>query len=159
AQEQVPVFAPRPWEIGMQSPGGPLKQHMVNLNNFISVIIALIVALVGVLLAWVIYRYNSRTNPVPGRASHNSTLEIAWTVIPVVVLVIIFLPSIRLVYYEDRTPDPDLTIKVTGHQWYWEYTYPDNGNINFSSYIVPDDQIKPGQLRLLDVDNQVVLPV
>ena len=86
-------------------------------------------------------------------------LEIAWTVIPVLILVVIAIPSFRLVYYEDRTYDPDLTIKVTGHQWYWEYTYPDNGNIDFSSYIVPDDQLKPGQLRLLTVDHQLVVPV
>ena len=86
-------------------------------------------------------------------------LEIAWTVIPVLILVIIAIPSFRLVYYEDRTYDPDLTIKVTGHQWYWEYTYPDKGNLDFSSYIVPDDQLKPGQLRLLTVDNPLVVPV
>ena len=77
-------------------------------------------------------------------------LEIAWTVIPVLILVVIAIPSFRLVYYEDRTRDADLTIKVTGHQWYWEYTYPDKGNIDFTSYIIPDDQLKPGQLRLLD---------
>ena len=79
--------------------------------------------------------------------------------IPVLILVVMAIPSFRLVYYEDRTDDPDMTIKVTGHQWYWEYTYPDNGNIDFSSYIVPDDELKPGQLRLLTVDNPLVVPV
>ena len=73
-------------------------------------------------------------------------LEIAWTVIPVLILVVIAIPSFRLIYYEDRARDADLTIKVPGHQWYWHYTYPDNGNIDFDSYIVPDDQLKPGQL-------------
>ena len=90
---------------------------------------------------------------------HNPVLEVAWTVIPVLILVVIAIPSFRLIYYEDRTYDPDLTIKVTGHQWYWEYTYPDKGNIDFSSYIVPDDQLKPGQLRLLTVDHPLVVPV
>ena len=90
---------------------------------------------------------------------HNTVLEIAWTVIPVLILVIMAIPSFRLIYYEDRTYDPDLTIKVTGHQWYWEYTYPDKGNLDFSSYIVPDDQLKPGQLRLLTVDHPLVVPV
>ena len=88
---------------------------------------------------------------MPSQTSHNPVLEVAWTVIPVLILVVMAIPSFRLVYYEDRTFDPDLTIKVTGHQWYWEYTYPDKGNIDFSSYIVPDDQLKPGQLRLLTV--------
>ena len=96
---------------------------------------------------------------MPTRTSHNTVLEIAWTVIPVLILVVIAIPSFRLVYYEDRTHDADLTIKVTGHQWYWEYTYPDKNNIDFSSYIIPDDQLKPGQLRLLTVDNELVVPV
>ena len=86
-------------------------------------------------------------------------LEIAWTVIPVLILVVMAIPSFRLVYYEDRTRDADLTVKVTGHQWYWEYSYPDNNNINFTSYIIPDDQLKPGQRRLLEVDNELVVPV
>ena len=79
--------------------------------------------------------------------------------VPVLILAIIVIPSFRLVYYEDRTADADLTIKVTGHQWYWEYTYPDRGNIDFTSYIVKDDDLKPGDLRLLTVDNPLVVPV
>ncbi len=78
--------------------------------------------------------------------------------VPVLILVVIAIPSFRLVYFEDRALDADMTIKVTGHQWYWEYTYPDNNGVDFSSYIIPQDQLKPGQLRLLDVDNQLVLP-
>jgi len=111
------------------------------------------------LLVWVMWRYNAKRNPSPTRTSHNTVLEIAWTVIPVLILVVMAIPSFRLVYYEDRTRDPELTVKVTAHQWYWEYTYPDNDNINFSSYIIPDDQLKPGQMRLLEVDNQLVVPV
>jgi cytochrome c oxidase subunit II len=83
---------------------------------------------------------------------------VAWTVIPVLVLVVIAIPSFRLVFYEDRTTNADLTIKVTGHQWFWEYTYPDNGNVDFSSYYVKDEDLKPGQYRLLDVDNPLVIP-
>ena len=85
-------------------------------------------------------------------------LEVAWTLIPVLILVVIAIPSFRLVYYEDRTDNADMTIKVTGHQWYWEYTYPDNGNVDFTSYMIKDEDLKPGQLRLLDVDNQLVVP-
>jgi cytochrome c oxidase subunit II len=153
------VAAPRPWEIGMQPAFGPLKQQQIELHNLVLVIITLITLFVAVLLVWVMWRYNARRNPVPTRTSHNTVIEIAWTVIPVLILVVMAIPSFRLVYYEDRTRDPELTIKVTGHQWYWEYTYPDNNNIDFSSYIIPDDQLKPGQRRLLEVDNELVVPV
>ncbi len=151
--------APRPWEMGMQPAFSPVKQQIIDLHNLVLVIITIITLFVGALLGWVMYRFNAKRHPVPGHATHNTLLEVAWTVIPVLILVVIAIPSFRLVYYEDRTYDPDLTIKVTGHQWYWEYTYPDNGNIDFSSYIVPDDQLKPGQLRLLTVDHPLVVPV
>ena len=153
------VGAPKPWEIGMQAAYGPLKAQEIWLHDIVLVIITLITLFVAGLLGWVMYRYNAERNPVPTRTSHNTVIEILWTVIPVLILVVIAIPSFRLVYYLDRTPDPELTIKVTGHQWYWEYTYPDKNNINFSSYIIPDDQLKPGQLRLLTVDNELVVPV
>jgi cytochrome c oxidase subunit II len=153
------VGAPKPWEIGMQAAYGPLKAQEIWLHDLALVIITLITLFVTGLLAWVIYRYNATRNPVPTRTSHNTVIEILWTVIPVLILVVIAIPSFRLVYYLDRTPDPELTIKVTGHQWYWEYTYPDKNNIDFSSYIIPDDQLKAGQLRLLTVDNELVVPV
>lgn len=151
--------APRAWEMGMQPAFSPVKQQIIDLHDLVLVIITLITLLVGGLLGWVMWRYNAKRNPVPGHFTHNTPLEIAWTVIPVLILVIIAIPSFRLIYYEDRTYDPDLTIKVTAHQWYWEYAYPDKGNIDFSSYIVPDDKLKPGELRLLTVDNPLVVPV
>jgi cytochrome c oxidase subunit 2 len=157
--QSTAVAAPRPWEMGMQPAWGPIKREIIALHDMVLVIITLITIFVGVLLAWVMYRYNARRNPVASRTSHHAVLEILWTVIPVLILVIIAIPSFRLVYYVDRTFNPDLTIKVTGHQWYWEYSYPDNGNIDFSSYIVPDDHLKPGQLRLLTVDHDLVVPV
>ena len=129
------------------------------MHNLVLVIITVITLFVGGLLIWVMWRYHATRNPVPTRTAHNTVLEIAWTVIPVLILVVIAIPSFRLVYYEDRTRDADLTIKVTGHQWYWQYTYPDKNNLDFTSYIVPDDQLKPGQLRLLEVDNELVVPV
>jgi cytochrome c oxidase subunit II len=153
------VGAPRPWEMGMQRGFGPLKDEEIWLHNIVLVIITLITLFVGGLLIWVVWRYNARRNPLPSRTSHNTVIEVLWTVIPVLILVGIAIPSFRLVYFQDRTRDADLTIKVTGHQWYWEYTYPDNGNIDFSSYIIPDDQLKPGQMRLLTVDNPLVVPV
>lgn len=149
---------PRPWEIGFQPAHSPVKVSIASLNELVTIIIVVIVLLVAGLLAWTSYRYSASRHPVPTRTSHNTVLEIAWTLIPVLILVVIAIPSFRLVYFEDRTHDPDLTIKVTGHQWYWEYTYPDSGNIDFSSYIVPADKLQPGQLRMLDVDNPLVLP-
>jgi cytochrome c oxidase subunit 2 len=152
------IYAPKPWEMGMQAAGGPLKAQEIDLHNFVLVIITLITLFVGGLLAWVIYRYRAERNPTPSQTSHNTVVEVLWTVVPILILVVMAIPSFRLVYYEDRTQDADLTVKVTGHQWYWEYSYPDKGNIDFSSYIIPDDQLKPGQLRLLTVDNDLVVP-
>ena len=135
-----------------------MKQQAIDLHDLVLVIITLITLFVAGLLGWVMYRYNARRNPTPSQTSHNTVLEVAWTVVPILILVVMAIPSFRLVYYLDRTPDADLTVKVTAHQWYWEYSYPDKGNIDFSSYIVPDDQLKPGQLRLLTVDNDLVVP-
>jgi cytochrome c oxidase subunit II len=153
------VGAPHAWEMGMQQSFGPIKDRVVSLHDLVLAIITVITLFVGGLLVWVVIRYNSRKNPTPSQTSHNTVLEIAWTVIPVLVLVLIAIPSFRLIYYQDRTPDPDMTIKVTGHQWYWEYTYPDEGNLAIESRYIHDEDLKPGQLRLLDVDNQLVIPV
>ena len=158
AQSEV-VGAPKAWEIGMQPGYSPIKDSIIQLHDMVLVIITLITLFVGVLLGWVMYRYSAARNPNPGHTTHHTALEIAWTVVPVVILVVMAIPSFKLVYAEDRTHAPDMTVKVTGHQWYWQYTYPDNDNIDFSSYIIPDDQLKPGQRRLLEVDNQLVIPV
>ena len=149
---------PHPWQWEMQEPASPVAEQIHTLNDGVSVVIVVISLFVGGLLAWVVYRYNAKRNPVPSTISHNSTLEAAWTAIPVLILVGMFIPSLRLVYYEDRTPDPFMTVKVTGHQWYWEYTYPDAGGLHFDSYMIPEDQLKPDQLRNLSVDNQLVVP-
>ncbi len=149
---------PRPWEMGMQPAFSPMKQEIIDLHNLVLVLITIITLFVGVLLAWVCIRYNEKRNPVPSQTSHHTGLEIAWTVIPVLILVVMAIPSFRLIYYLDRTPDPDMTIKVTGHQWYWEYSYPDAGNVDIESRIVADEDLKPGQPRLLTVDNQLVIP-
>jgi len=153
------VWAPKPWEMGMQDAAGPVKARTMELHSLVLIIITVITLFVGGLLMWVMYRYNSKRNPSSSQNSHNTVLEIAWTVVPVLILVIIAIPSFRLVYYQDRTPDPDMTVKVTGHQWYWEYSYPDQGNIDFDSHYIMDEDLKPGQLRLLAVDNEMVIPV
>jgi cytochrome c oxidase subunit 2 len=160
AQASVPVLgAPRPWQMALQPAFSPVKADMIELNHLVLIIIGIITAFVGALLVWVIWRYNANRNPAPTQTTHNTVIEITWTVLPVLILVLIAIPSFRLVYYEDRTYNPDMTIKATGHQWYWEYTYPDQKNLNFSSYIIPDDKLRPGDLRLLSADNPLVLPV
>jgi cytochrome c oxidase subunit 2 len=150
---------PHDWQLGLQAAGSPVAEEIDWLHNIVLVIITVITLFVAALLGWVIWRYDAKRNPTPSRLSHHTGIEVAWTVIPVLILVGMAIPSFRLVYYEDRTYDPDLTIKVTGHQWYWEYTYPDNGPVDFSSYGIKDEDLKPGQLRRLEVDNQLVLPV
>jgi cytochrome c oxidase subunit 2 len=150
---------PKPWEMAMQPAGNALKQQIHDLHQLVLIIITAITVFVGALLIWVMLRYNAKRNPVPTTTSHNTTIEVLWTVIPVLILVVIAIPSFRLVYFLDSTPDPDMTIKVTAHQWYWEYGYPDSGDIVVESRMIPTNELKPGQVRLLDVDNQLVVPV
>ncbi len=151
--------APKPWEMGMQPAANEIKRRIIDLHDLVLLIITLTTIFVGVLLVIVIVRFNDKANPVPSKTSHHTGLEIAWTTIPVLLLVIMSIPSFRLIYYQDRTPNPDLTIKVIAHQWYWEYGYPDQGNFSIESRYVRDEDLKPGQLRLLDVDNQMIVPV
>ncbi|MBV9828755.1 MAG: cytochrome c oxidase subunit II [Alphaproteobacteria bacterium] len=150
---------PVPWEIAMQPPATPVKERIQEFHNELLVIITLITLFVLGLLLYVMVKFNARAHPVPTRTTHNPVIEVIWTIAPVIILVIVAVPSFKLMYYMDRVPNPDMTIKVTGHQWYWEYTYPDQGNIDFNSNLIPDDQLKPGQPRLLEVDNPLVVPV
>ncbi len=151
---------PAPWQMGMQHAHSPVEEGIQSLNGLVTYIIVGITLFVAALLAYVMFRYHASRNPVAGKLSHHSTLEVAWTAIPVLILVVIAIPSFRLVYFEDRTHDPYMTVKVTGHQWYWEYTYPDTRGLHYDSYMVHDEDLKPEQknLRHLAVDNQLVLP-
>lgn len=151
--------APRNWQMWMQPAASPVQADIASLHTLVMWIITIITIFVAGLLGYVAWRYSAKRNPTPSQTSHNTVLEIAWTVIPVLILVVIAIPSFRLVYFQDRTHNADMTIKVTGHQWYWEYSYPDHGNVTFNSRMIPTDQLKPGQLRLLEVDEQVVVPV
>jgi cytochrome c oxidase subunit II len=147
------------WQVTLQGAATPISEQMHSFNTLLLVLMTAIVLLVLGLLIWVMVRYNEKANPVPSKISHNTTLEIAWTIVPVLILLVIAVPSFRLLYAQHEFPTPDVTIKATGHQWYWNYTYPDSGNFNFDSYMVDDDKLKPGQPRLLTVDNEVVVPV
>ncbi len=150
---------PRPWEMGMQSPASEVKDRINSFHDMLLVIITCIAVFVLVLLIYVMVRFRASANPTPSRTTHNTMIEIIWTVVPIIILVIIAIPSFKLLYFEDRTPNAEMTLKVTGHQWYWSYEYPDNGDVQFDSYMVQDSDLKPGQMRLLEVDNRVVLPV
>lgn len=149
---------PHPWQLGMQPPATPVKDRIHALHNELLIIITLITVFVLGLLLYVIVRFDQRRNPIPTRTSHNAVIEILWTVVPVLILVIIAIPSFRLMYYMDRVPDAAMTIKATGNQWYWTYEYPDQ-KIRFDSNIVAEKDLKPGQRRLLEVDNPLVVPV
>jgi cytochrome c oxidase subunit II len=151
--------APRPWQLGMQPPATPVKDRLNAFHNELLVITFLIAAFVMALLLYVIVRFNHRRNPVPSHTSHNTVIEVMWTVVPVLILVIIAIPSFKLMYFMDRVPNPDMTIKVTGHQWYWSYEYPDQKNLAFDSNIIQDADLQPGQKRLLEVDNPLVVPI
>jgi cytochrome c oxidase subunit 2 len=150
--------APHAWETGMQAAHSPVEQGIHNLHALVTWLMVAVVIFVAALLLYVVYKFNAKRHPIASRTSHNTLLEVAWTILPVLILVVIAIPSFRLIYFEDRVRDADVTIKVTGHQWYWEYTYPDSDNIHFDSYMITEDQLQPGQLRNLTVDNQLVLP-
>lgn len=151
--------APEPWQLGFQPPGSPLKEQLEHLHNWLLVIITVITIFVMVLLIYTMVRFRASRNPTPSRNSHNTLLEVAWTLIPVLILVGVFIPSFKLLKYIDRTTEAEMTLKVTGHQWYWSYEYTDQGELKFDSYMIQEADLKPGQKRLLEVDNRIVLPV
>ena len=151
--------APTPWQMGFQPAATPIMHELTNLHNLLLVIITLITLFVLGLLIYVVWRFGEKRNPTPSRTSHNTLIEILWTVVPVLILVVIAVPSFALLYHQDVIPKADMTIKATGHQWYWEYQYPDHGDLTFDSNIVEAADLKPGQKRLLEVDNRIVVPV
>ena len=155
----VRAAQPQPWQIAMQPAATPVREELSALHDHILMpIITVITLFVLALLGIAMYRFSHRRHPVPTRTSHNTVIEMLWTVVPVLILVIIAIPSFKLMYYMDRVPNPEMTIKVTGHQWYWSYEYPDQGGLAFDSNIIPENELKPGQKRLLDVDNPLVVP-
>jgi cytochrome c oxidase subunit II len=150
---------PVPWQLGLQESASPIMDDVSWFSDFLLWVISAITLFVLVLLAIIILRFNARANPAPSRTTHNTPLEIIWTIVPVIILVTIAVPSFRLLFVQLEVPKPDLTLKATGKQWYWSYGYPDNGNFEFDSQLVADKDLKPGQPRLLTVDNEMVVPV
>jgi cytochrome c oxidase subunit II len=153
------VGQPAPWQLGFQDAASPVMVDITWFHDFLLWLISGIALFVLILLAIVVLRFNARTNPTPSRTTHNALLEVAWTIIPVVILVAIAVPSFRLLFLQLDTPKADLTVKATGKQWFWSYNYPDDGDFEFDSLLVADKDLKPGQPRLLTVDNELVVPV
>ncbi len=145
---------PTPWQYSLQESGSPVMENIAWFHDLLLVIITVITLFVLALLVIVMVKFNSKANPTPSRTTHHTLLEVAWTLIPVLILVAIAVPSFRLLFLELDLPKADITIKATGKQWYWSYSYPDNGKFEFDSLMAADKQP-----RLLGVDNEMVVPV
>jgi cytochrome c oxidase subunit 2 len=149
---------PHPWQLGLQASATPVMDNIIWFHNLLLWIITIIALFVLILLVVVVVKFNARSNPVPSRTTHNTFIEVVWTVVPVLILVMIAVPSFRLLFLQLNIPKADVTVKATGKQWFWSYSYPDS-KFEFDSLMVADKDLKPGQPRLLAVDNEMVVPV
>ena len=153
---------PQPGQMTFDEAVTPIAEEMHRFHNYILMpIITLIVLFVALLIGIVAFRFNEKKNPVPSKTTHNALLEVAWTIAPVLILLIIAIPSFRLLTHQLVVPPSDMTLKITGKQWYWSYEYPkdQNGGFEFDSNIVQAADLKPGQIRQLAVDNEAVVPI
>ncbi len=161
ASAQPVVGVPHEWQMGFPPSYTPVMERVASLHDLLLVIITLISVFVLFLLIYAMWRFHVSRNPTSTTTTHNTVLEIAWTIIPILILVVIAIPSFRLLYYGDKAVNAAMTIKVTGHQWYWSYAYPDQGNIVVESRILSEAdrvKMKPNQPRLLAVDEEMVIP-
>jgi cytochrome c oxidase subunit 2 len=150
---------PEPWQMGFQPAATPVMEQIHSFHELLLYILVSITVFVLALLIYVSVRFNEKANPVPSKTTHNTLLEVAWTVVPIVILVVISVTSLKLLYFMDKTHNPEMTLKVIGHQWYWQYEYPDDGGFTFDSFMVADNDLQEGQPRMLTVDEEVVLPI
>ncbi len=148
-----------PWQKNLQDAATPVMEGIVDFHNLLLAVITLIVVVVLALLVYTIWRFGEKRNPVPSQTTHHTMLEMIWTVVPVIILVLVAVPSFKLLYLSDVVPKADMTVKAVAHQWYWSYEYPDNGKFTFDATMIADSDIKPGQHRLLETDTVVVVPV
>ena len=148
---------PKPWQMDLQEPAGIIATKATDLHNFLLVVITLISVFVLGLLVYVSIKFREKPNVKPSKTSHNTLVEIIWTVVPVLILVVIAIPSFKLLYLTEADKPVDMVVKVTGAQWYWNYEYPDE-EISFDSYIIAEEDLKDNQKRMLDVDNPLVVP-
>lgn len=157
--------AAEPWQFGFQDPATPAMEGMIDFHDYIMVFLTVIAVFVLWMLIQVLVKFNEDVNPVSVKFTHSSVLEIVWTILPAVILMLIAVPSFGLLYSLDELIDPTVTLKVVGHQWYWSYEYSDYAtleggeSLNFDSYMIATDDLTHGSFRLLEVDNRVILPV
>lgn len=157
--------SPEHWQFGMQDPATPVMEGMIYFHNYLAFFLVVICVVVFWMLYVILTNFEHSIHPTPNRFTHSSILEIVWTLIPAIVLLLIAIPSFALLYSLDELVDPVLTLKVIGHQWYWSYEYSDyatlegGDTLNFDSYMVPESDLVKGSFRLLEVDNRVVLPI
>ncbi len=149
---------PHPWQLGLQAAATPVMDDIIWFHDFLLYLITAITLFVLALLVIVMVKFNAKSNPVPSRTTHNTFIEVIWTVVPVLILVAVAVPSFRLLFYELKVPTADVTVKATGKQWFWSYQYPD-AKFEFDSLMTQTKDLKPGQPRLLSVDNEMVVPV
>jgi len=159
ALAQAEEHMPQPWQLGFQDAASPIMERLSPLHDWLTILAAVISVFVLILLAILFIRFREKANPRPSKTTHNTPLEIIWTVVPILILVGIAIPSIKLHYYMSEPQEPEMTLKVVGYQWYWNYQYPDNGDFSFDSYMVEEKNLKEGEPRLLKTDNPVVVPV
>ncbi|MDX6751096.1 cytochrome c oxidase subunit II [Geminicoccaceae bacterium 1502E] len=150
--------APQPWQLGLQPAHSPIMERVTSFHDLLLWICVLISVFVLALLIYVAVRFREDRNPVPSKRTHNTLLEVVWTAVPVLILVIMAVPSFKLLYFQEVQPKTEMTIKAIGRQWYWSYEYPDHGNFAFDATMIADEDLQPGQLRLLETDNRVVVP-
>ena len=150
---------PSPWQFGLQQSATPVMDNIIWFHDFLLYIITAIAAFVLVLLLIVMVRFNARSHPTPSRTTHNTLLEVAWTTIPIMILLVIAVPSFKLLFFQLIPPPAELTVKATGKQWYWSFSYPDNGGFEFDSAMVKEESLKQDQPRLLAADTEMVVPV
>ncbi|MDO9411108.1 MAG: cytochrome c oxidase subunit II [Pseudolabrys sp.] len=159
AQGAAPATGqPHPWQMGLQAAASPVMSDIIWFHDFLLYLITAITLFVLALLVIVMVKFNAKSNPIPSRTTHNTLIEVVWTIVPVLILVAIAVPSFRLLFYELKVPTADVTIKATGKQWFWSYQYPD-AKFEFDSLMLQEKDLKPGQPRLLAVDNDMVVPV
>jgi cytochrome c oxidase subunit 2 len=157
----LPALAqmPHEWQLNLQPPATPVMERLYDFHTLLVWIISAISIFVLGLLLYAIVRFRESRNPVPSRTTHHTLVEVVWTVVPVLILVVIAIPSLRILYYSDHVETADMTLKAIGHQWYWSYEYPDHGNFTFDALRKPDEELASGEPRLLATDLNVVLPV
>jgi cytochrome c oxidase subunit 2 len=151
---------PKDWQLGFNEPATALMSDVIAFHSYILMpIITGISILVLGLLLYIAYRYNSSRNQTASMTTHNTVIEVLWTVIPVILLIIIAIPSFRILYTAETIPKADLTIKAIGNQWYWSYEYPDYDDFSFDANMLQDEELSDPSLRLLETDTQIVVPV